>query len=125
MRIVIAGAHGQIGLRLVRLLAARGDEVIGLIRNPGHAQDISAAGGAPVVCDLEIASAEEADVKFIISDHPVTIYNHAVPPETPMCAYPSDPGIARGLTARGRHARSSSPLTPPDGRSGHSSTRTI
>jgi hypothetical protein len=29
----------------------------------------------------EIVSAEDADVKFIISDHPVTIYNHAEPPE--------------------------------------------
>src|SRR6202012_1307913 len=59
MRNVIAGAHGQIGLRLVRLLAARSDEVIGLIRNPDHAADIEAAGGAPVVCDLEHASTEE------------------------------------------------------------------
>lgn len=59
MRIVIAGAHGQIGLRLVALLAARGDQVIGLIRNPDHAREISAAGGTPLVCDLESASAEE------------------------------------------------------------------
>jgi nucleoside-diphosphate-sugar epimerase len=59
MRIVIAGAHGQIGLRLVGLLAARGDEIVGLIRNPDHAADIEAAGGTPVVCDLEHASAEE------------------------------------------------------------------
>jgi len=59
MRIVIAGAHGQIGLRLVRLLAARGDEVVGLIRNPAHAEDITAAGGSPVVCDLENASAQQ------------------------------------------------------------------
>ena len=42
----------------------------------------------------EIVSAEDADVKFIVSDHPVTIYNHAVPPEAPECAYPSDPTIA-------------------------------
>jgi hypothetical protein len=42
----------------------------------------------------EIVSAEDADVKFITSDHPITIYNHAVPPEAEMCAYPSDPGIA-------------------------------
>ncbi|NDZ85832.1 NAD-dependent dehydratase, partial [Streptomyces sp. SID10115] len=35
MRIVIAGGHGQIALRLERLLAARGDEVAGLIRNAG------------------------------------------------------------------------------------------
>jgi Protein of unknown function (DUF4238) len=42
----------------------------------------------------EIVSAEDADVKFIISDHPVTIYNHAVPPTEETCAYPLDPGIA-------------------------------
>lgn len=59
MRIVIAGAHGQIGLRLVRLLAERGDEVVGLIRNPDHAEDVTAAGGTPAVCDLETASADE------------------------------------------------------------------
>ena len=32
----------------------------------------------------EIVSAEDADVKFIISDHPVTIYNYAAPPEAPL-----------------------------------------
>lgn len=59
MRIVIAGAHGQIGLRLVRLLAGRGEQVVGLIRNPDHADEIAAAGGEPVVCDLERASVGE------------------------------------------------------------------
>jgi nucleoside-diphosphate-sugar epimerase len=59
MRIVIAGAHGQIGLRLVRLLADRGDETIGLIRNPAHAADIASAGGRPVLCDLEHAATPE------------------------------------------------------------------
>jgi hypothetical protein len=42
----------------------------------------------------EIVSAEESDVKFIISDHPVTIYNHALPPTDRACAYPLDPAIA-------------------------------
>ncbi len=42
----------------------------------------------------EIVSAENADVKFIVTDHPVTTYNHAIPPEAPLCAYPSDPTIA-------------------------------
>ncbi|MCX9192839.1 NAD-dependent dehydratase [Carbonactinospora thermoautotrophica] len=59
MRVVIAGGHGQVALRLERLLAARGDEVAGLIRNPDHAGDLSAAGAEPVVCDLEAASVEE------------------------------------------------------------------
>ncbi|SNT26160.1 DUF4238 domain-containing protein [Sphingopyxis indica] len=42
----------------------------------------------------EIVSAEEAGTKFIISDAPVTIYNHALPPNSELCAYPGDPGIA-------------------------------
>lgn len=42
----------------------------------------------------EIVSAEDSDVKFIISDHPVTIYNHALPPALPACSYPHDPSIA-------------------------------
>ena len=42
----------------------------------------------------EIVSAEEAGTKFIVSDSPVTIYNHAVPPDAALCTYPNDPGIA-------------------------------
>src|SRR4051794_9642953 len=53
MDVVIAGGHGQIALRLARLLSARGDRVRALIRNPGHAPDVEAAGAAPVVFDLE------------------------------------------------------------------------
>ncbi|KDN16843.1 SDR family oxidoreductase [Amycolatopsis rifamycinica] len=53
MRVVIAGGHGQIALRLERLLAARGDEAVGIIRNPAHAADLEAAGAQAVVLDLE------------------------------------------------------------------------
>lgn len=56
MRIVIAGGHGQIALRLERLLAGRGDEVAGIIRRPEQAGELLAAGAEPVVCDLEQAS---------------------------------------------------------------------
>jgi hypothetical protein len=42
----------------------------------------------------EIVSAEDADVKFIISDHPVTLYNYAAAPSDVVCAYPNDPKIA-------------------------------
>jgi uncharacterized protein YbjT (DUF2867 family) len=57
--VVIAGAHGQVARRLTRLLAARGERVRGLVRNPGHAGDVRADGAEPVVCDLEHASDEE------------------------------------------------------------------
>ncbi|MBA4861353.1 SDR family oxidoreductase [Streptomyces sp. PSKA54] len=59
MRIVIAGGHGQIALRLERLLAARGDEVAGLIRGAEQAPDLEAAGAEPILCDLESASVDE------------------------------------------------------------------
>jgi nucleoside-diphosphate-sugar epimerase len=57
--VAIAGAHGKIALSLTRLLVDAGDEVIGLIRNPDHAPDVSAAGATPQVCDLEAATVEQ------------------------------------------------------------------
>lgn len=53
MRIVIAGGHGKIALRLAARAAARGDASVGLIRDPDQADDVRAAGGEPVVADLE------------------------------------------------------------------------
>jgi uncharacterized protein YbjT (DUF2867 family) len=54
--VAIAGGHGQIALRLTRLLVAERHRVIGVIRNPDHASEVSGAGGSPVLCDLEQAT---------------------------------------------------------------------
>jgi nucleoside-diphosphate-sugar epimerase len=59
MRVVIAGGHGKIALRLARLLAGYGDEPVGLIRNPAHEPDVREAGAEAVVCDLETAGVEQ------------------------------------------------------------------
>ncbi|WP_028060791.1 SDR family oxidoreductase [Candidatus Solirubrobacter pratensis] len=53
MKVAIAGGHGKIALLLTQLLAGRGDEVRGLIRRAEHEQDVRAAGGEPVLCDIE------------------------------------------------------------------------
>jgi uncharacterized protein YbjT (DUF2867 family) len=53
MDVVVAGGHGQIGLRLLRLLADGGHRARGVIRNPDHAEDLEAVGAEPVVCDME------------------------------------------------------------------------
>ena len=53
MEVLVAGGHGQIALRLLRLLAERGDRGRGLIRNADHAADLVQVGGDPVLCDLE------------------------------------------------------------------------
>ena len=57
MDVAVAGGHGKVGLRLLRLLAARGDRARGLIRNPDHAADLEAAGAEAVLCDLEAGDA--------------------------------------------------------------------
>jgi uncharacterized protein YbjT (DUF2867 family) len=59
VRVVIAGGHGKIGLRLAALLAARGDVPVGVVRNPDHRADLERAGAVPVVLDLESAGAVE------------------------------------------------------------------
>jgi uncharacterized protein YbjT (DUF2867 family) len=53
MDVLIAGGHGQVARRLIRVLARDGHSARGLIRNPDHAADIEADGGTPVLCDLE------------------------------------------------------------------------
>lgn len=42
----------------------------------------------------ELVSAENSNVKFILSDHPITVYNYACPPDSELCIYPNDPDIA-------------------------------
>jgi uncharacterized protein YbjT (DUF2867 family) len=57
MRVVVAGGHGQIALRLESLLSARGDEAVGIIRDPDQANDLADRGAAAVVLDLEDTNA--------------------------------------------------------------------
>lgn len=59
MHVVVIGGHGQIALRLERLLVSGGHLVTALVRNPDHGDDVRAAGAQVVVCDLEQATAEE------------------------------------------------------------------
>jgi uncharacterized protein YbjT (DUF2867 family) len=53
MDVFVAGGHGKVGLRLLRLLAERGDRARGLIRDPAQAPDLEAAGAEAVVADWE------------------------------------------------------------------------
>ena len=72
MRVVIAGGHGKVALLLEHLLAARGDQAVGLIRNPAQAADVQDTGADAVVCDLEAASAE--DVAGLLSGADAVVF---------------------------------------------------
>jgi 2-alkyl-3-oxoalkanoate reductase len=52
MRVMVVGASGAIGTRLVPQLTDRGHEVIGTCRSPGNAERVRALGAQPVVLDL-------------------------------------------------------------------------
>jgi nucleoside-diphosphate-sugar epimerase len=72
MRIVVAGAHGQIARRLGRLLTARGDTVVGIVRNPEHAADLRSDGVEPAVLDLDSASVD--DVSAVVAEADAVVF---------------------------------------------------
>jgi uncharacterized protein YbjT (DUF2867 family) len=53
VNVVVAGGHGQIALRLLRILAERGDTARGIIRKREQAADLEEAGAEAIVCDME------------------------------------------------------------------------
>lgn len=59
MHVIVAGGHGQIALRLERLLTQSGHTAVGLIRNPDHGPEVEATGAVPAVCDLEKAAVDD------------------------------------------------------------------
>ncbi|GAA3346446.1 NAD(P)H-binding protein [Amorphoplanes nipponensis] len=63
MDILVAGGHGQVALRLLRLLAAHGHTARGLIRSPAQAAELRAVGAVPVIGDLEHDESLDAYVR--------------------------------------------------------------
>jgi uncharacterized protein YbjT (DUF2867 family) len=53
MNVTIVGGHGQIAMRLEKLLADRGDSPRGIIRRTEQAGDLEAIGAEPIVLDIE------------------------------------------------------------------------
>ena len=72
MRIVVAGAHGQVARRLGRLLSSRGDTVLGVVRNPAHRADLVDDGVEPVVLDLEQAGVP--DVAAVVAGADAVVF---------------------------------------------------
>jgi uncharacterized protein YbjT (DUF2867 family) len=103
MDVAIAGGHGQIALRLARVLSERGDRVRSLIRNPDHAGDVRAAGAEPVVCDLEQA-AEDAVATAIAGADAVVFAAGAGPGSGPQRKDTMDHGGAVKLIAAAKRS---------------------
>jgi nucleoside-diphosphate-sugar epimerase len=52
LRVLIFGSSGFVGLRLVEILTAEGDEVYGFVRSPASAKMVQEAGAKPVSGDV-------------------------------------------------------------------------
>jgi uncharacterized protein YbjT (DUF2867 family) len=53
VRVLVAGANGQVGQHIVRFLAEGGHEVQAMIRNEDQVPRLRELGGEPIVADLE------------------------------------------------------------------------
>lgn len=80
MRVLVAGAHGRVARRLGRLLTARGDSVVGIVRTAEHEADLLADGVEPVVLDLERTPVDELASIVVVAD--AVVFAAGAPPDT-------------------------------------------
>jgi uncharacterized protein YbjT (DUF2867 family) len=73
MKVLVLGGHGKVALLLAPLLAARGDDVTSVIRNPEHTGDVTAAGASPLVLDVE--SADEAALRDAVAGYDAVVWS--------------------------------------------------
>ena len=66
MNVDIVGGHGQIAMRLAKLLADRGDSPRGIIRKTEQAADLEKIGAEPIVLDIE--NVDDIDDAFAGAD---------------------------------------------------------
>jgi len=100
-RIVIIGGHGKVALHLARILTGREDEVTSVIRNPDHADDITATGAHPVVADIEhVGTAALAD---LLAGHDAVVFSAGAGGGDPARTYAVDRDAAiRVIDAAGQ-----------------------
>ncbi|WP_343576098.1 SDR family oxidoreductase [Mycobacterium sp.] len=100
-RIVIVGGHGKVALQLARILADRGDEVDSVIRNPDHADDITATGAHPVVADIE--HLDTAALTDVVKGHDAVVFSAGAGGGDPARTYAVDRDAAiRVIDAAGQ-----------------------
>lgn len=63
-RVIILGGHGKVALHAAGKLKAAGYAVDSVIRNPAQSDAVRAAGGNPVVLDIETASTDQLAAAF-------------------------------------------------------------
>lgn len=73
MKVLVAGAAGDLGSRTAQLLLASGDEVVGLTRSESKGRELSHAGVRPVIGDLLDGAAVRAALEVAQPDAVVQV----------------------------------------------------
>jgi uncharacterized protein YbjT (DUF2867 family) len=71
MQVTVLGASGKVGRLLVPSLVAAGHDVVGVVRRTDAADEVAAAGGRPVLLELED---ETADATAALSGSDVVVW---------------------------------------------------
>ncbi|MCB0961963.1 MAG: NAD(P)H-binding protein, partial [Acidimicrobiales bacterium] len=101
MRIAIIGGHGKVALLAAPLLVADGHEVTGVIRDPGQADEVAAAGATPVVADMEALDA--AALGEVLHGHEAVVWAAGAGGGDPSRTYAVDRDAAiRSMEAAAR-----------------------
>lgn len=76
MNVLVAGAHGKTGIKIVDLLIERDHDVRAMIRDASQAQEFKERGAEPVMADLE------QDVEFAVEGCDAVIFAAGSGPHT-------------------------------------------
>jgi len=87
-RILLIGGHGKVALLLEPLLAARGETVTAVIRNPDHEADVAATGATPLVADIEVFDTDQ--LTNLISGNDVVVWSAGAGGGDPARTYAVD-----------------------------------
>jgi uncharacterized protein YbjT (DUF2867 family) len=99
--VVIIGGHGKVALLALPLLAEAGHSATAVIRNPAHAADVEAAGGTPLVLDVENATADDLAAAF--AGHDAIVWSAGAGGGDPRRTYAVDRDAAiRSMDAAAR-----------------------
>lgn len=71
--IILFGGHGRIALLTEPLLAARGDQITAVIRNPDHAAEVTATGATPLLADIEHMDTDA--IAELIAGHDAVVWS--------------------------------------------------
>ena len=91
--IIVIGGHGKVALHLARILTGSGHQVSSVIRKADQSDDVSAAGGTPVVADVE--SLDTAEIAELLTGQDAVVFSAGAGGGSPERTYAVDRDAAK------------------------------